>query len=155
MHAQIRTRAEAAGFTESDGSLVILSLGAQDTDAICAAMGSTQPVDTIVSILTLCSVPNTHQAIVGLLEKVLKPGGMLVYFEHVKNPREDVAWWQWFWNPVWGVVFGGCKMDVPTDVWVDEWKGWEEKSVVQAPFEEGEEERLLTHRLGRYVKAKV
>ena len=154
MHDEIRNRATAAGFLESDGTLQILSLGAQDTDLICAALGGTQPVDTIVSCLTLCSVPNPKESIYGLLEKVLKPGGTLVYFEHVRHWREDIAWWQWFWNPVWGVFFAGCKMDRPTNVWIDEWEGWAEKSVERQ--EEGEgEEHFFVHCTGRYVKAQA
>lgn len=155
MHAELRKRANAAGFTEADGTFLLLSFGAQDIDSICAAGGGTQQIDTIVSILTLCSVPDPIKTIYALLEKGLKPGGSLLFHEHVRNTREDVAWWQGFWNPVWGMFFGGCKMNRPTDVWINKWPGWEERSVFTPEREAEEPERFFCHRVGQYVKAKA
>ncbi len=81
MHAKIRGEASARGFHESDGSLVVLGCGAEDTDTILAALAPpTSPadrspaVDTIVSVLTLCTVPEPQRAVEGLVRAVLKPG---------------------------------------------------------------------------------
>lgn len=145
MHAQIRTRAAIAGFTESDGTLLLLSCGAHHPSLIPKA-------DTLVSILTLCSIPNPRSTIHALLDEVLNPGGTFVYLEHVKSEREDVAWWQAFWNPVWSFVFGGCRMGRETHVWVHEWSGWETREIRKD--EDEPEENLFVHRWGVYVKAK-
>lgn len=56
MHPEIYKTAEAAGFTEADGSLLVLGCGAEETAAILAALGEPHSIDTIVSVLTLCSI---------------------------------------------------------------------------------------------------
>ncbi|KAH8105268.1 hypothetical protein BXZ70DRAFT_514674 [Cristinia sonorae] len=159
MHPEIRTRAASAGFTESDGTLQILSFGAQETDLICAALrneGCTSAgVDTIISIHSLCSIPSPQKSLYGLLEHVLKNGGKFLYFEHVRNTREDAAWWQGFWSPCWSLLFGGCRLDRATDVWVDEWDGWgseEGMKVAWRTDEEDESTNFFCHRVGQYVK---
>jgi len=112
MHPHIRTSASAAGFNEEDGTLVILSCGAEDVSTILGVLGTTQPpVDTIISVLTLCSVPSPERTIRNLVRDVLKPGGQFLFYEHVLSPREDVAWWQRAWAPIWAVLFDGCRLD--------------------------------------------
>lgn len=96
MHAEIRKLAAAAGFTESAGTLLILPYGAEDTASILSALGQTKSVDTLVSILALCSVSSPQRSIKALVEQVLKPGGHLLFYEHVLSHRDDVAWWQRF-----------------------------------------------------------
>jgi len=166
MHKYLRAAANDHGYSESDGSLIILSCGAEDSSCILSSLASAgvtnpHPVDTIISILTLCSVPNPRRTLHHLVRDVLKPGGVLLVYEHVLNPREDVRWWQKVWAPIWGIVFGGCRMDRDTDIilkslelegvggncnenaW-SEWKTWEK---------EGEsEECLFWHCTGRFVK---
>ncbi|KAF9033623.1 S-adenosyl-L-methionine-dependent methyltransferase [Panaeolus papilionaceus] len=162
MHAQIRARAHEAGFFESDGRLLILDCGAEDVNSILAALDEPS-VDTIVSVLTLCTVPEPEKTISGLVSDVLKPGGQLLYYEHVKNPREDVVWWQRFWTPIWSLAFDGCRLDRPTDKWImglrreggdgsveaegSMWREWREWG------KEGEDpENLFWHSTGKFVK---
>ncbi|KAF5350138.1 hypothetical protein D9756_009095 [Leucocoprinus leucothites] len=156
MHDQLRVIASQAGYTESDGTLVILSCGAEDTSSILSSLNNIQ-VDTIVSILTLCSVPEPQATITNLVLDVLKPGGALLFYEHVLSPRKDVAWWQHFWAPLWAFWLDGCRMDRPTHLYIEEVQGrggeniWKERSVWG---KEGEpDENLFWHRAGRYVKA--
>jgi len=204
MHKQLRKNANSAGFHESDGSLLILSCGAEETDTILEhldvlsrrprsqspiakpftkeeplrARNTTQSarrpssppnpnfapqVDTIISVLTLCTIPSTHgntpeSAIASLVQRVLKPGGQLLYYEHTLHPtRSDVAFWQRKWAPVWACFFDGCRMDRASDVWVKEIQSeegqetiWREAKVWDKPGEE--EETLFRHSVGRYVK---
>ena len=72
--------------------------------------GDAQVIDTIVLILTLCSIPNPHETLRALVGSVLVSGGegQLLFYEHVRNPREDVAWWQDVVAPVWRHAFDGC-----------------------------------------------
>lgn len=167
MHPQIRGEASAAGFHEADGTLVVLACGAEDTRAILTALAPpTSPadqspaIDTIVSVLTLCSVPEPQRTIAGLVRAVLKPGGQLLMYEHVLSRRADVAWWQRFWTPLWAVGFDGCRLDRPTDITVSDVKvanaeGKEESAwrEVKTWGKEGEEEEnLFFHSAGRFVK---
>jgi ubiquinone/menaquinone biosynthesis C-methylase UbiE len=66
--------------------------------------------DTIVHTLVFCSVPNVES---GLSEiyRVLKPGGKLLFIEHVlpkKNPLKSIFHWI---NPVWKKVASGCHLN--------------------------------------------
>ncbi|TFK38478.1 hypothetical protein BDQ12DRAFT_631017 [Crucibulum laeve] len=180
MRSHIRTHASEAGFFETDGSLLILPYAAEDTQAILSALSSLSPnsnssaasssasqgpqIDTLISILTLCTIPSPQQTLSSLVTKLLKPGGQLLYYEHVLNPREDVAWWQRFWAPVWQIPTDGCRLDRPTHLWVKEMTV--RREVVGAEVEEenmwkegstwgkeGEaEDSLWWHQAGRYVK---
>ncbi|KAL1694047.1 hypothetical protein GGG16DRAFT_48162 [Schizophyllum commune] len=121
MHKHIRRTAENAGFTEADDSLVVLGCGIEDVAAIRGALDADGPcADTIISVLTLCSVPNPRETIRALVRDLLIPGGTLLFYEHVLSHRADVAWWQRFWAPVWRVPFDGCRLDQPTHLWIEE-----------------------------------
>ncbi|KAJ7475098.1 S-adenosyl-L-methionine-dependent methyltransferase [Mycena galericulata] len=155
MHGHLRAKAEAAGFSETDGSFVVLSCGAEDTATILSC--ALAKVDTIVSVQTLCTVPSPQNTLRSLVEDVLAPGGELLFYEHVLNPREDVAWWQKFWTPIWRHVFDGCCLDRPTDLWVKEMVDdngqslWSEGSIWKAS-DSVDEENLFWRLLGRFVK---
>ena len=103
MHPHIKEAATQAGFSEQSETLLILSCGAEDWMSIVSALGGQNRVDTLISILTLCSVPQPERTIKVLAEKVLKPGGELLFYEHVASKRRDVRFWQWFWSPIWKV----------------------------------------------------
>ncbi|KAF9221088.1 S-adenosyl-L-methionine-dependent methyltransferase [Gyrodon lividus] len=150
MHDELRRTADAAGFNEASGSFVLLSCGAEDITTILTSLGGYQPVDTIISILTLCSVPDPQDTIKSLATEALKPGGQVLFYEHVRNPHPNIAWWQTFWTPLWGVAFDGCKLDRPTHLWVQEVGGWATEEVWGLDNED--EEHLFWHRLGRFVK---
>lgn len=101
MHSHLKGAANKAGFFEEDGSLLVLSCGAEDYSTIMSALGGWETVDTIISVHTLCSVPNPEQTLTNLVGKILKPGGELLFLEHVASERPDVRFWQWFWTPLW------------------------------------------------------
>lgn len=159
MHPYIRSMASAAGFTESDGTLVILSCGAEDTVTILETLGP-QPVDTVISILTICSIPSPEITLLHLVRDVLKPGGQVLFYEHVLSPREDVAWWQRFWTPIWKIPLGGCRLDRPTHQWVESMTDVDVTGQPVSMWSSGEvwgkegepEEHLFWHRVGRFMK---
>ncbi|KZP22885.1 hypothetical protein FIBSPDRAFT_786565 [Athelia psychrophila] len=156
MHQGIRTAAEAAGFTEADGTLLVLGCGAEDVSHIVDALGQPdgQSVDTIVSILTLCSIPRPEETLTALVREVLKPGGTFVFNEHVLNYLEDVAWWQRFWTPLWKIFLDGCCLDRPTHLWIERMGVWAEGGVrVGSEEEVGEDgDAIFFHKVGRFVK---
>ncbi|PCH34640.1 hypothetical protein WOLCODRAFT_106332 [Wolfiporia cocos MD-104 SS10] len=151
MHDRIRERAATAGYTESAGTLLILPYGAEDISAIVSALGGPHSVDTLISVLTLCSVPSPEDTLQGLVELVLKPGGTFLFYEHVLSPRDDVAWWQRFWTPIWSRLCDGCRLDRPTHVYVRKMGAW---STGRVWGKEGEEEEnLFWHQVGIFTKA--
>ena len=157
MHERIRAKANEAGFHESDGTLIILSFGAEDTQSILSAI-SQDSVDTIISVLSLCSVPDPQRTVSKLVRDVLKPGGQWLFYEHVLSSRPDIAWWQRFWAPVWACVFDGCRLDRPSDVWIRDLKSgdeggdiWKEWKIWNNPGQD--EETLFRHSVGKFVKA--
>ncbi|KAF9481493.1 hypothetical protein BDN70DRAFT_876286 [Pholiota conissans] len=171
MHPHIRAQADDAGFHEADGTLIILSCGAEDTKAILSTLAlasptennsqpSAAPVDTIVSILTLCTVPDPERTVANMVRDVLKPGGQFLMYEHVLSARSDVAWWQRFWAPLWSVGFDGCRMDRASDVLMRNLKlkdedgknvgAWREMRLWRKEGED--EENLFFHSIGRFIR---
>ncbi|KAI0660195.1 S-adenosyl-L-methionine-dependent methyltransferase [Cubamyces menziesii] len=150
MHPEIRSRAATRGFSEASGNCLILPYGAEETALITSALGGLHQVDTLISVLTICSIPDPERSLAALVDEVLKPGGTFVFYEHVLSHRADVAWWQRFWTPVWKLEFDGCRLDRPTHKWVQNLDAWEEGSV-WTPEDENEEQ-LFWHQAGRFIK---
>jgi ubiquinone/menaquinone biosynthesis C-methylase UbiE len=69
--------------------------------------------DTVVSTLVLCTVEDPEAA-VGELKRVLKPGGRLLYLEHVRGSGERLVRWQDRLERPWGWVAAGCHPNRPT-----------------------------------------
>ena len=68
--------------------------------------------DTVVSTMTLCSIPDAVHAL-GEIRRVLKPGGRFLFLEHGKAPDPGVARFQERVNSRWGVLAGGCRLNRP------------------------------------------
>ena len=113
MHIHTRDNALKAGFSEAEGTLLIIPHGAEQNALILSALGGAHTVDTLVSFMSLCSI--APSALAPLVDEVLKPGGNMLFYEHVRSPRRDVAWWQDLWAPMWKWVMDGCTIGAPTD----------------------------------------
>jgi ubiquinone/menaquinone biosynthesis C-methylase UbiE len=71
--------------------------------------------DTAVSTLCLCTVDDQGRALAELL-RVLRPGGRLLFLEHVRNPEGGrAARWQDRLQRPWGWVAAGCHPNRATD----------------------------------------
>ena len=102
MHPSIEEAARAAGFNKDDGTLLLIGEPAEATFAIQAALrtwtskfphlrthsgkGSEESgsynkeqVDTLVCILTICSIPDPPHTMRSLVSRVLAPGGQLLF----------------------------------------------------------------------------
>lgn len=66
--------------------------------------------DSVVTTFTLCSVQDIHGSLKEI-QRVLKPGGVLLYSEHGRSPRKGTERWQKLLNPLWKRVSGGCHLD--------------------------------------------
>ncbi|MEX2105912.1 MAG: class I SAM-dependent methyltransferase [Solirubrobacterales bacterium] len=63
--------------------------------------------DTAVATLVLCTVPDPVAA-VAEMERVLKPGGQLLFIEHVRSGDPGVARWQDRLEKPWRFLGDGC-----------------------------------------------
>lgn len=62
--------------------------------------------DTVVSTLVLCTVPD-QEAALDEVRRVLRPGGQLLFIEHVRA-EGSTARWQDRLERLWGWLFAGC-----------------------------------------------
>jgi ubiquinone/menaquinone biosynthesis C-methylase UbiE len=66
--------------------------------------------DTVVSTLVLCTVNDPRQSLKEIF-RVLKPGGKLLFLEHVHaHDNPDRAKWQGRIEPLWKHLAGGCHL---------------------------------------------
>ena len=72
-------------------------------------------VDTVVSTFTLCTVAAVAEALRGM-ERVLRPGGKFIFFEHGLSSDPRVQRWQRWSEPIPHWVFEGCHVtrDIPS-----------------------------------------
>lgn len=63
--------------------------------------------DTVVSTLVLCTVPSPARALAEI-KRVLKPGGELRVYEHVRYDHAFGAFWQDLVTPAWRWFGAGC-----------------------------------------------
>jgi len=63
--------------------------------------------DAGVASLVLCSVPDQSRALAELF-RVIRPGGELRFFEHVRADTPGLARLQRLLDPVWPLFVGGC-----------------------------------------------
>lgn len=70
--------------------------------------------DTVVSTLVLCTVDDPRRAL-DELGRVLKPGGVFLFLEHVRSASRRLAAWQDRLNPVWRFLGNGCNCNRSTE----------------------------------------
>ena len=63
--------------------------------------------DTVTVTLVLCTVPDQPAAL-REIQRVLKPGGRLLFLEHVRSDRPDLAGWQDRLERPWRFLGDGC-----------------------------------------------
>ncbi len=74
---------------------------------------SDDSVDVVVVCGVLCSVPDQGAALTEF-KRVLRPGGELRFYEHVRSRRPAFAAWQRRVDGVWSRMMGGCHTDRET-----------------------------------------
>lgn len=79
-------------------------------ESVPAADGS---FDFAVASLVLCSVPDQAEAL-SEVRRVVRPGGELRFYEHVRSGSGTLARLQSFVTPLWRVLGAGCHPDRST-----------------------------------------
>ena len=69
--------------------------------------------DTVVSTLVLCTVLSPDRAL-GEVRRVLRPGGRLLFCEHVRSDSPRLARWQDRHSDVWAAIADGCRCNRET-----------------------------------------
>ncbi len=72
-----------------------------------------ESVDTVVSTLVLCTVDSPKLALLEV-ERVLRPGGRLLFLEHVRSDSPRLARWQDRLAGPWQRFAEGCRCNRPT-----------------------------------------
>lgn len=70
-------------------------------------------VDTVVSTLVLCTVRDLSRAL-GEVARILRPGGSLLFAEHVRSSSPRAARWQDRLNTPWSWYACGCQCNRDT-----------------------------------------
>jgi ubiquinone/menaquinone biosynthesis C-methylase UbiE len=77
-------------------------------------------VDAVISTLVLCSVPDVRETLTEL-RRILRPGGRLLFIEHVAAERHTpLCWFQRGIRPLWKAVADGCHPDRDTGTFLQE-----------------------------------
>ncbi|ANU13142.1 class I SAM-dependent methyltransferase [Planococcus halocryophilus] len=69
--------------------------------------------DTIVATLVFCTIPYPIKALEEI-KRASKPGGKVLFFEHVKVDQEAIGKTQEVLTPVWKKLCDGCHLDRDT-----------------------------------------
>jgi len=103
MRARLQARAAEPGAPE---------LGIVDAHAESLPFADAS-FDVVVGTLVLCSVRDPVASLAEL-RRVLRPGGRLVYFEHVASENARIRRVQELVQPVWRCLAGNCHLARPT-----------------------------------------
>jgi len=76
-------------------------------------------IDTLVTTWTLCSISDVSAALQEM-RRVLKASGQLLFVEHGSAPEENVRKWQNRLTPVWKKIGGGCHLNRPISVLIED-----------------------------------
>lgn len=67
--------------------------------------------DTVISTITLCSIPHLQEALTEIF-RVLKPNGQFLFLDHGLSCEKAVAKYQKILNPFWKVFGAGCQLTI-------------------------------------------
>ena len=65
--------------------------------------------DVVLCTFVLCTIPEVEPAL-EQMRRVLRPGGELMFAEHVRAEGKTAGWLQHTLDPLWGMVAGGCHL---------------------------------------------
>ncbi|KAG8625554.1 hypothetical protein KVT40_005955 [Elsinoe batatas] len=110
LHVQLRDRVKTCGLAEL---YQLVPHGIEDIDKLEKVGDLTGTVDTIISVQVLCSIPQLD-ANLRRLYTLLKPGGQLIVYEHVKNQDPVTYLVQRLYSVIWPFFVGNCHLTCDT-----------------------------------------
>lgn len=128
----MNTRAQRA----RDRAAVPVQLVAGDGQSLPFASGS---FDTVLTLFVLCTIPDPDRTL-SEARRVLKPGGTLLFMEHVSAPEPGLRRWQRRLEPVWKRIGCGCHLTRDT-----------ESKIIEAGFEVTDIDRYWLSKAPRIV----
>lgn len=81
LHDKLRENVKNAGLSDV---YTIVPCGVEDVEGLRKYGVDQQVFDTVLSVQVLCSVPNPKETAAALY-RLLKPGGTMIVYEHVKS----------------------------------------------------------------------
>lgn len=69
--------------------------------------------DTVIATLVFCTIPDPMKALKEI-QRVCKPGGTVLFFEHVKMKQPFMGQLQELLNPFWKKICDGCHLNRDT-----------------------------------------
>jgi SAM-dependent methyltransferase len=116
-------------------------------DALPAYTGE---FDAAVASLVLCTVPRPEHALAEI-SRVLRPGGVLRFYEHIRSGNPTYGRLQDLLEPIWSRVGGGCHPNRDT-VTAIESAGFRIEELDRFPFKPVSYLPAFTHVIGRATK---
>ncbi|KAL8931483.1 MAG: hypothetical protein Q9216_007187 [Gyalolechia sp. 2 TL-2023] len=110
LHAQLRENAKKAGLSDV---YTIVPCGVEDVECLRKYGVDREAFDTVLSIQVLCSVPNQKETVAALY-RLLKPGGQMIVYEHVKSRDFFSSFLQTVYMLVWPYLLANCHLDRDT-----------------------------------------
>lgn len=90
---------------------------------------ATHTFDTVIACLVFCTIPDAKSAAAEMY-RVLKPGGKLLFYEHVSSPHVWMGRIQHVVNPFWKIFACGCHLNRDTEIVFRE-AGFEYRSITR------------------------
>lgn len=149
MTPMLRAAAEKKGYNEKDGSLVLLCEGATPKD-LPRLKDYIKPgsIDTVVLMHVMCSIPQPA-ACIEMYRDFLRPGGEMLFFEHIAAEENFTKKMQVVYDFFWPVFFDGCMFTRPTGQYILYGPGGNSKAGV---VEENSSTKEIGKVQGRWTK---
>ncbi|KAL8711855.1 MAG: hypothetical protein Q9220_003799 [cf. Caloplaca sp. 1 TL-2023] len=122
LHATLQQSIKKAGLSDV---YTIVPCGIQDVETLRKYGVDQEAFDTVLSVQVFCSIPNPREAAAAMWT-LLKPGGQMVVYEHVKAHDYVSAKVQDLYDVVWPHILSGCHLDRDTATTFREAGEWSE-----------------------------
>lgn len=120
LHEALRSKIKKHGLSDV---YTIVPCGVEDLEKLGEYGFGSGNADTVTSVQVLCSVPKPAEMTKELF-RLLKPGGQMIVYEHVKSEDYLSRLVQSIYNFVWPYALGNCHLDRPTGKYLLEAGSW-------------------------------
>ncbi len=146
LHGKLRANVKKYGLSDI---YTIVPCGIEDISTLYEYGVVHGTIDTVMSVQVLCGVPQPAK-MVKEMYKLLKKGGQMIVYEHVRSDDFVSHVVQRVYNVLWPYGMGGCQLVRPTREYLIEAGKWEWMDLEGPSEEEGWS--LFPHVQGRLVK---